>query len=142
MWCMDANAPDENSRQTVNGTGITGWLDRANFKLDPDILKGEDWLGVMAWIKYCAAHPLDKLSTAVGALEQELMARHPAQSKSKSEEKDKAGARTKLRIGAQPFHFRLSVLAQGTDVGADLKLNRPIDTGGQLAVGRSQELRL
>ena len=121
---------------------ITGWLDRANFKLDPDILKGEDWLGVMAWIKYCAAHPLDKLSTAVGALEQELMARHPAQSKSKSEEKDKAGARTKLRIGAQPFHFRLSVLAQGTDVGADLKLNRPIDTAGQLAVGRSQELRL
>ena len=70
------------------------------------------------------------------------MGRHPAQSKSKSEEKHKAGARTKLRIGAQPFHFRLSVLAQGTDVGADLKLNRPIDTAGQLAVGRSQELRL
>jgi hypothetical protein len=63
-------------------------LDRANFNLDPGILEGEDWPGVMARIdKYCAAHPLDKLDTAVGALEQELMARHPAQSTSKSEER-------------------------------------------------------
>ncbi len=68
---------------------ITGWLDRANFNLDPDILKGEDWLGLMARVdKYCGAHPLDKLSTAVAAVEQELMARHSALSKSKSEEKD------------------------------------------------------
>ncbi len=62
---------------------ITGWLDRANFNLDLDILEGEDWLGVMARIdKYCAAHPLDKLYAAVGAVEKELMARHPALSKS------------------------------------------------------------
>jgi hypothetical protein len=67
---------------------ITGWLDRANFNLDPDILEGEDWLGVMARIdKYCAAHPLDKLYNAVGGVEQELMGRHPALSKSNSEEK-------------------------------------------------------
>jgi hypothetical protein len=67
---------------------ITGWLDRANFNLDPDILEGEDWLEVMARIdKYCAAHPLDKLYNAVGGVEQDLMARHPALSKSNSEEK-------------------------------------------------------
>ena len=62
---------------------ITGWLDRANFNLNTDILQGEDWLGVMAWIdKYCAAHPLDKLYTAASALENELLNRHPAPPKS------------------------------------------------------------
>jgi hypothetical protein len=65
---------------------ITGWLDRANFNLDPDILKGEDWLGVMARIdKYCADHPLDKLYTAANALVVELTSRHSA--RPKSEEK-------------------------------------------------------
>jgi hypothetical protein len=59
---------------------ITGWLDRANVSLDLgiDILQGEDWFGVMAWIdNYCVEHPLDKLSDTAGALEQELTNRHP-----------------------------------------------------------------
>jgi hypothetical protein len=51
---------------------IAGWLDRANSSPDLDILEGEDWFGTMAWIdSWCAAHPLDKLSSVAGALEQE-----------------------------------------------------------------------
>jgi hypothetical protein len=51
---------------------IAGWLDRANSSPDLDILEGEDWFSTMAWIdSWCAAHPLDKLSSVAGALEHE-----------------------------------------------------------------------
>jgi hypothetical protein len=44
----------------------------------PDILIGLDRDGVKAWIdNYCSAHPLDQVSAAAGALEQELKNRHP-----------------------------------------------------------------
>jgi hypothetical protein len=42
----------------------------------PDILKGKDFEGLMAWVdNYCRAHPLDPIGTAAIALVGELRSR-------------------------------------------------------------------
>jgi hypothetical protein len=43
----------------------------------PDLLKDQEWDGLMAWIDtYCAAHPLDKVDRAARTLELELLGHH------------------------------------------------------------------
>jgi hypothetical protein len=60
---------------------VTGYLSAAN-ELDlpdiPDLLKGEDFDRLMAWIdNYCLEHPADRLYQAASRLEGELVRRHP-----------------------------------------------------------------
>ena len=61
---------------------VAGYLSNFNTLNDenpniPDLLKGQEWDGLMAWIDtYCAAHPLDKVDRAARTLELELLRQH------------------------------------------------------------------
>lgn len=59
---------------------VAGYLSDAN-EIDlpdtPDLLKGEDFDQLMAWIdNYCLEHPADRLFQAASRLEAELIRRH------------------------------------------------------------------
>ncbi len=59
---------------------VAGYLSAAN-EIDlpdiPDLLKGEDFDRLLAWIDgYCHEHPLDRLYQAASRLEGELIQRH------------------------------------------------------------------
>jgi hypothetical protein len=64
----------------LNEQWIAGYLSDAN-EIDlpdtPDLLKGEDFEQLMAWIdNYCLEHPADRLFQAASRLEAELIRRH------------------------------------------------------------------
>jgi hypothetical protein len=62
--------------QSLMGQWFVGFLSGANIAVpdtDPDLLKGQDFNGLMAWHdNYCRAHPLDKLAEASKELLVEL----------------------------------------------------------------------
>jgi hypothetical protein len=73
-----ANAPERLSMEHW----IAGYLSNFNTLNDedsniPDLLKDQEWDGLMAWIDtYCAAHPHDKVDRAARTLELELLGHH------------------------------------------------------------------
>lgn len=55
---------------------VLGYLSRASFGTNEDILKSASPSGISAWLdSYCEAHPLDSLVTAAFKLEADLRAR-------------------------------------------------------------------
>lgn len=52
---------------------VQGFISRASYSRLTDLLRGRDADGLQAWVdNYCAAHPLDTIELAAGALELEL----------------------------------------------------------------------